>query len=288
MANLLLAPSPEKEAFALDAWESLAHQIALAEQESTEKVFDYEDPHEAKQARSWIARLRAIRGGIERARKNAKAVHLERGRAIDNAAKVLEATVANLIEPHQLELDAIKAREEARIAAHRSVLDFINSLSQNVQSSADATARLVQLEDIDTSGLEEFAVAARNRKAEAIEELSEIHNKLKQQEDERAELEALRRDKEEREKEEQAECLRQEGAERERLRQSEAARQQKELPVSAPVVTATRSESALASPTASAHSSLVAALKGKTASQVATEIINGTFHPSVVFTLNKS
>ncbi|MEB3317176.1 MAG: hypothetical protein VKO39_03425 [Cyanobacteriota bacterium] len=296
----LLPPSPDVEATALSAWESLAHRIAIAEQDSATKIFDYENPDEAKLARSWIARLRSIRGGIERARKDAKAVHIERGRAVDNTAKTLTITVDGLIAPHQDALDAIKAREDARIAAHRSVLDFIAGITEGIQHSSEIDQRLAELNAIDPTGLEEFSTAATNRQAEAIEKLETLRESLQTQEAERAELEALRREKEEREQAERAEQLRREGEERERRRQ-EALRQQ-EPEVEPPQNVATRFEPAtqaecvsqavscsqLPAPPTAHHedtsdlfSSLVAALKGKTARQVAQAIIDGTFHPRV-------
>lgn len=281
----LLAPSPDAEVTALTAWESLAHRIAIAEQDSATKIFDYENPDEAKLARSWISRLRSIRGGIERARKDAKAVHIERGRAVDNTAKTLTITVDGLIAPHQDALDAIKAREDARIAAHRSVLDFIAGITLGIQHSSEIDRRLAELNAIDPAGLEEFSTAAANRQAEAIEQLETLREMLQTREAERAELEALRREKEEREQAERAEQLRQEGEERERRRQ-EAARS----PVMAEPdpITQAASPPVQAAPavrhdnTSELFNSLVAALKGKTARQIAQAIIDGTFHSRVI------
>lgn len=282
----LLPPSPDTEATALTAWESLAHRIAMAEEDSRTKVFDYENPEEAKLARSWISRLRSIRGGIDRARKDAKAIHLERGRSVDSTAKTLTITVDELIAPHQKALDAIKAREDARIAAHRSVLDFIAGITEGVRHSSEIDQRLAELNAIDPTALEEFSTAAANRQAEAVEQLEALRETLQAQEADRAELEALRREKEEREAAEREEQLRKEGEERERRRQEAA--QREETPCSSadpgiqiarpslPASPAVRHES-----TSDLFQSLVAALKGKTASQVAQAIINGTFHPRV-------
>ena len=115
-----LATTTTQETEALTAWEGLAERIALASQEDAHKQFDYLVDWDNKQARSWIAQLRRIKGSIERARKDAKAIHLERGRAVDETAKLLESTVQGLIEPHQAALDAIAATEQARIDRHRA------------------------------------------------------------------------------------------------------------------------------------------------------------------------
>jgi hypothetical protein len=221
----LAPPVDQLQATALTEWEGLTNRIAAAEQESATKTFDYSNKHERAAARSWIASLRRIKGSIERARKDAKAVHLERGRAVDSTAKTLEQSVAGLIEPHQDAINRIEAIEQARVDAHRSVLVYIEGLTAGVTTSIQALERLEALEALDTSALEEFASAGANRAAEQIERLSELYDQLRKQEADAAELEALRREREEREAAEQAERLRLEGEERERQRAEQAARQ---------------------------------------------------------------
>jgi colicin import membrane protein len=208
----------------LSRFDALALRIAAAEEESTDKRFNYRDRWGNKEARSWIYRLRQIKADIERHRKDAKAVHLERGRAVDETAKLLEATVLGLIEPHQTAIDAIEAEEQARIDRHRAVLDRITALAAGVATtSEDAQARLDELATIDATDMEEFATAGANRLAEAIEGLLEQRDALRQQEAERAELEALRAEKAAREEAERIERIRQEAIESERRHAAEAA-----------------------------------------------------------------
>lgn len=213
--------TPVAETTALTRWEALAADIAIASQEAEGKVFNYRDKHDNKAARSWIAQLRRLKGGIERARKDAKAVHLERGRAVDEAAKTLEAAVVGLIEPHESAIKALEAEEQARIDAHRAVLDRIAQLSEGVSTADEAEARLAELAAIDSTALEEFAVAGANRLQEAIERLEELRDTLRIQEAERAELEALRAEKARREEEERQKRIRQEAIEQERQRAAE-------------------------------------------------------------------
>jgi len=312
-AGALALPVEELQVTALSAWEALANQIAMAEEESAGKVFDYRDQWDAKSARSWIASLRRLKGGIERARKNAKAVHLDRGRAVDNAAKVLEASVQGLIAPHEDAFNAIKAEEEARAAAHRSVLEFIAALPTGVTTAAEAEARLAELEAIDTTTLEEFATAGANRQAEALEQLQTLRDTLQQQEAERAELEALRKEKEEREAADRAERLRLEGEQRERdraeqqrqrdaddaaqaladaedarRRQADAERRADEAEERERLAAEAREEAERAAAEAQATrrtdliESLIAAMRGKKAAEVAAAMAEGTFHPAVV------
>ena len=119
----------DTETSALSQWEALASDIAIATEESGFKEFDYRDAVGNKQARSWMAQLRKLKGRIERARKAAKAVHLERGRAVDEAARTLEGAVLGLIEPHEQAIEAIEAEERARVEVHRATLERISRLA---------------------------------------------------------------------------------------------------------------------------------------------------------------
>ena len=92
---------PVGETTAISRWEAIACDIAIAEEAAATKQFDYRDDWDNKAARSYVHSLRLLKGKIERARKDAKAVHLERGKAVDENAKLLEASVQGLIEPHE-------------------------------------------------------------------------------------------------------------------------------------------------------------------------------------------
>lgn len=221
------------ETSALTRWEALAADIAIETEEAAAKNFNYHDKWDNKAARSYVTKLRRLKGRIERARKDAKSVHLERGRAVDATAKTLEEAVEGLISPHQLALDAIEAAEQARIDAHRAVLDRITALADAPVNSADAEARLAELATIDIATLEEFSAAAENRLAEATAHLQAQRDILRQQEAEQAELEALRAEKAAREEADRLEAVRleviaQEQARQERERAAEVERQERE------------------------------------------------------------
>lgn len=229
MSTQTAALATQGETTALSKWEALASDIAIASEQAEHKVFNYRDKWENKAARSWVAELRRLKGGIERARKDAKAIHLERGRAVDETAKTLEAAVQGLIEPHEREIKALEAEEQARIDSHRSVLDFIAALPQGVTTAADAETRLAQLAEVDTTGLEEFASAGAARRAEANEQLLELRDALRKREAEQAELEALRAEKAAREEAERQERIREQAIADERAaseRRAEAERQE--------------------------------------------------------------
>ena len=230
VAATAIVPVEEQETSALSRWDALAAEIAIASQQADGRSFDYHDQWGNKEARSYVAGLRRLKGKIERARKDAKAVHLERGRAVDATAKTLEAAVQGLIEPHEDALNAIAAAEEFRIAQHRMVLDRISALGDRlaVTTSAEAAQRLAELATIDTLALEEFTTAGANRLAEAIDGMEAHLADLQQREAEQAELEALRAEKAAREEAERLERIRQEAIAEERARaerEQEAERQ---------------------------------------------------------------
>ncbi|MFN9624178.1 MAG: hypothetical protein ACK587_15315, partial [Cyanobacteriota bacterium] len=204
---------------------------------------------------------------------------------------------------------------------------WIENLSQGVATSADAVARLDALQQLDTSTLEEFSAAGANRAAEQSERVQELRDTLLQQERDAAELEALRQEKAQREAEENAEALRQEGERRaaDRLAKQEEARRQAELvhpqedaaqrlaeqgehrspsetlrrpaqmegqarvsmqQAHAPARQASNIEH-LARERARMSAVLVNCLKGKLASEVATELLDGTFHPAVTVDISR-
>jgi hypothetical protein len=222
---------PAGETTAISRWEAIACDIAIASETAATKVFDYRDKVGNKLARSWIRQLQVLNGAIEVCRVDAKAVHLERGRNVDETARTLKAAVAGMIEPHQAAIKAIEAEEQARIDAHRAVLDRIAALADAAPAEGEAgiihvDARLAELAAIDTSALQEFAQAGLNRQAEAIEQLGLLRDKLVAQEAQRIELEALRAQAAAREDADRIARLQQEAVESDRLaREAETERQ---------------------------------------------------------------
>ena len=212
------------ETSALTRWDALAADIAYASEQAEGKEFDYRDKWDNKQDRSWVSQLRKIKGKIERARKDAKAVHLDRGKAVDEAAKLLEASVQGLIEPHERELKVLEAEEQTRIDGHKAVLQRIAELAEGAATAIETRAMLAELTAIDTTTLQEFAAAGANRQLEATEKLQTLMDALRIQESERAELERLRAEQAQREAAERQEAIRQQAIAQERASQ-EAERQ---------------------------------------------------------------
>lgn len=288
--------SINQETQAITRFEALAHEIAIAEQEGQDKEFDYESKPGEKAARSYIYNLRKIKGSIERARKDAKDVHLRRGRAVDDAAKQLESRIQGLIAPHEAEIKKIEAREEARIDLHRAVLNRISQLTEGITTTAEAHQRLVELASIDTTTLEEFANAGANRVAEAGERLKAIWEELLVREQEQAELAALRAEKAQREEAEKIERIRQEAAAEALAAAAEAEQRAVEAEQRA-----VEAEARAATVTAAAEIAEIEAIPfreafilevsqrmaGKNRREIATSIVDGILHPAILIDWSK-
>jgi colicin import membrane protein len=254
------------ETTVLSRWDALAAQLAEIAQRDEGMEYDYANKHDQMAARSWIAQLRKVKASVERCRKDAKAVHLERGRAVDANAKVLAESVEALIQRHAEPIAALEAAEDARVAAHRETISRIELLAQGfyiapsmaglslevltaegihamprVETSEQAGHALEQLAAIDTAALEEFQAEAEAAILQARPEMERRLADLQQKEAEAAELAALRaaaaeREREDREREireqaiaaeRQAAVEREQRAERERQAAAERAEQER-------------------------------------------------------------
>lgn len=217
---------PAVETTALTRWEALQSQIAIAQDEAKNAEFDYEAKAGNREARSYVAKLRKLRADIERCRKEAKSIHVERGKAVDQRAKELETGVLDLIAPHEHALMAIEQREETRVAAHRSAIAAIEALSNGVTTSSEAEVRLVQLSEVNTNGLQEFRGEADRALATHRDILLRIRGELATREAEVAELAALRAEREARQKRDEEERIAREAVEAERQRAEREQQQQ--------------------------------------------------------------
>ncbi|MBM5817682.1 MAG: DUF1351 domain-containing protein [Cyanobacteria bacterium K_Offshore_surface_m2_239] len=219
----VLANVTTAEVRALSAFESLSEQIALAAQEAEGLTFDYSEKEGNKAARSHVAGLRKLSGAIERARKEAKAVHLERGRNVDEAAKALAKQVAALIEPHDNAIKAIEEAEQRRVKRLRQRLSDLASLLDSVTTSDQAKEKMEAARAVDPSTFEEFEEEAKDLKVRVDYALSQAYDSLTALEQQQEELQRLRAEAAERERRDREEALRVDG---ERRAAEQLARQQ--------------------------------------------------------------
>jgi colicin import membrane protein len=314
--SLAIVPA-DAETTALTRWQALAADIRIASDEAQSKSFNYRDQLGNRQARSWVAQLRKLKGAIERARKDAKAVHLERGRAVDQAAKDLAAEVELLIQPHETELLAIEAEEQARIARHQAVIHRIAALVEtkdliNNGTFADVQSRIAELTAIDPSTMEEFESSAAADRDAAVEQLTALLEVMREQEAQAAELEKLKAAEAARQDAERIEQARQQAIQEERQRQEQerqaaawreaqaikaaeeaerraveaerqaAAARQRELDrVEAQRQAHQKAQEHRDARRKALEAALIAAMDGMTRASVAAAIANETLHPSI-------
>ncbi len=98
-------------------------------------TFDYETEMGNKAARSYVFSLRKEKGDIESTRKAAKAEVLERGKAIDEGAKAIVGEIDDLIAVHTRHLEAIAARETARVARLTEALERVQAWARECDGS---------------------------------------------------------------------------------------------------------------------------------------------------------
>ena len=174
-------------------------------------VFDYEDPKGAKLAKSHVHSIRAIKGLIERKRKELKADYLEAGRRVDSVAKELTAQVVAMIDVHEAPLKAIEQRETDRVNA---ILVAIQSIEEagvpadNTAENLQAAIGRVEAIEIDKDVYQERMYEATEKKDELLAGLKSIHAQAIKQEAEQAELDRLRKESAAREQVEREERIR--------------------------------------------------------------------------------
>jgi hypothetical protein len=164
---------------------------------------------EARQARQTLVKLR---GQVESTRKTLKAEVLERGRQIDTVAKSITSEIEKIEEPIGAAIQASerkkeeerKARMEAEATRIKAIKDLIGSMPSGVtkairegQSSVTATI-LEKMTNrvIEEARYEEFTEEATAVRDGCIIQLTGILADQQNTENERAELERLRKESE--------------------------------------------------------------------------------------------
>ena len=156
----------------------------------------------------------------EEARKTVDRVNEERRFARTELDKLKDEVRRPLTEYEE--------REKARIARHEAMIENLAAYPEaQYDTSREAAQALSDLDSIAvTDAMEEFRAKAEQVKADSIAKLVAIRDRLKQAEDERAELERLRKEKEERERKEREERMAREAAEKARREAEEKAKRE--------------------------------------------------------------
>lgn len=214
---------------AIELYSDFRTQLAALKTESNALVFDYATPKGNKEARSHIFSLRKVKGSLESARKEAKA--LDYGRLVDSKAKEIEAEIEGLIEAHDKPLREIEQREAERIAAIKARIDTL-SLYQTAASDTKAETWAAYLAEVEAfpldDTLQEFKAAAALAKDSAITEIKPRLAVRQKYEAEQVELARLRAESEARERKEREDRIAQEAATRATREAELAAERQRE------------------------------------------------------------
>ena len=157
---------------------------------------------DAKAARRMI---RDVRVALEKFRKEEKAEILERGRAIDNDAKALTASLESLEDPIDAQIKAEEKRKEderaererveaARVAGIRAKIEAIRgAIADNVGKSAGElrfVIDLAKIEPIDKETYQEFMVEADEVKTATVLQLTKMLGAAELLEDQQREIAA--------------------------------------------------------------------------------------------------
>ncbi len=184
--------------------------------------FNYADPEENKKARSHVYAMRKERAALDEIRKKEKAESLAYGRRVDEQAKAIEAEITALIDVHAKPLEELEERETARKEAIKERLILIQTLTAKADPFGGLydthvlKANLEKLKAIEITA-ENFgdslpdAVASHENSIIVLER--HISDSVKRDE-EKAELERLRRENEERERVAREERIAKEAAEK--------------------------------------------------------------------------
>lgn len=191
--------------------------------------FEYESKTGNAAARSYVHSLRGEKGKIEAARKAAKEAVLVRGRAIDDGAKVIVSEIDELIAVHTRHLEAIEAREKARVDRLREALARVGGWTVECagQWQTLAQERFDEIAEgigrARTFDWQEFANEAGAAIGDAASALAKALTDRQEYDDQQAELAKLRAERDAREQAERERVAAEERAARDKRIADEAA-----------------------------------------------------------------
>lgn len=171
-------------------------------------TFDYEDGEDNKAARSHIYKLKQTRAALDKARKAEKAASLEYGRRVDSEAKGIAEQITAMIDVHQVPIDEVEQRDNARKAVHEERLAQLRALGTPTNErrwSDQLRASLEDAKELAALDWEEYADLAEVAAANTIGALGIAIALAVDVEAKDAELEQLRKEAAEREAKEAAE-----------------------------------------------------------------------------------
>lgn len=141
---------------------------------------------------------------LEKIRKERKSYWLEGGKQVDAQAKAIASEIEAAIAPHKEAYKKLdnerKEREAARVAKLESRVECLRNLPDDMRdsSSDEILAAMNALNDEECLDFYEFTKVALEARNSSKERLAQLYTQVKNREDERAELDLLRKQAEER------------------------------------------------------------------------------------------
>jgi len=211
------------EEMSLAVFDPIRANLAELEKKDSSLVFDHTTPEGEKDLRSWVKRLRGLKGDIARAHKDVKAEALAFGRKVDAVKNELTAGTDKIITERMKPLDEIEAKKRAeaeaiveaeRVAAEKAEQERLADLERREAEASKREAEIKEKERIAKE--QQIAADAAEKARKEAERIASNRAKVAEQE----KAEAIARA--EREKQEAIE------AEKEKIRQAERERIAKE------------------------------------------------------------
>ena len=193
----------------------------IKKEEST--VFNYESKEGEKAARSYVYSIRQSKTAVDECRKKAKAESLAYCKKIDKEAKEIIMSLDAIIGKHMVAITEIEHREKYRIDLIIKRIENLNNayLVKNNDgsdlNSRELAALLFKIENVNIDdSFEEFVGKAFQAKEIAVFQITQSLNNAEKKETEKAELEALRKEKNERDIRDKEQAIKLEAEEEER------------------------------------------------------------------------
>ena len=206
------------EQMSLEVFNPLKAAITELQQKDESQEFDHTTEPGEKALRSWVHRVRGIKGDIEKVRKATKADALAFGRKVDEMARELTAVPEKIIAERMKPLDEIEAKKRAeaeavveaeRLAEEKAEQERVADLERREALADKKEAEFKEKERVARE--KQFAAAAAEKERKEAERVAANQAKVVEQE------KAQAIEKAEREKGEAIE------AEKEKARKAEAA-----------------------------------------------------------------
>ncbi len=183
------------EEMSLAVFDPIRSLIVGIQADDAALVLDHTTAEGEKELRSWVAKVRGYRAGLEKIRVRAKADALEYGRKVDGLARELKSPFDKIITDRMKPLDEIEAKKRAeaeakieaeRLEAERVRVEALADLKRREDEVARKEAEQKAAEDVANAEQREAERVAREKRIAAVAAMT-----ARQEAEEKAERERL-------------------------------------------------------------------------------------------------